>query len=1167
MGEGSWIGLGALVAALVVVSVTSCLILNHRVTSIYADSIRVSRNWSDRVTRYVELRGRASAVAEPIQEMAQSQSPDPADATRRMIIAKADFDAAVRLARAEMNDTRLTAFAPLLDRIEQHMNAASMAGQAKIAALADHNLGASTLQGAAVDDELAGLNRDVTEITTRARALQNAEMETQLGRVRGFAFWQNTLYWLVGPALLVALAGAGLQARVLYRTIRVREQSEQTLRLRMVAVEAAQDAIVITDAAGRIEYVNPAFTRCTGYEAAEVVGKMPSVLRSGRHDAAFYSELWQTITTGNVWQGEMVNRRKDGSLYNEEMSITPVRDAGGAIIRFIAIKRDVTVQRKSEAQRNWLATFPELNPCPVAEVDIDGRIHFLNPAAKQLLRGSERHPMDHPWFQDWAPVVQALTDGQTNVVRDVLVGDRWYQQMIYAAAVSKTIRVYAVDITERVRNDEAMRRTQGELEATAISLRGQTRLLRSILDHIPQNVFWKNRDSVYLGCGAKFAGLAGLKSPQDIVGKSDYDMPWGHTDADTYRAGDRKVIESGQASLHVEETQLTADGSQIYIQTNKVPLHDADGRVVGVLGIYEDVTERKHAEDALRRDETRQRALLELSQKAELSADDVSRYAMESGIQLTGSKIGYIAFMNEDESVLTMRYWSKTAMDQCAILNKPIVYPVKDTGLWGEAVRRRAPVITNDYAAPNLAKKGTPHGHVKLVRHVSIPVFDNGRIVAVAGVGNKETDYTPGDVTQLTLMMDGMWSIIRRKEAEAALAQSEAQHRLLLDSTAEAIVGVDAEGRLTFCNPASLRLLGYERAEDLLGKSFHNLAHHTDADGHAIPEESCRLLQALHVGKGVHVDDGIFWRADGTSFPVEVWSHPQAESGQVVGAVVTFLDITDRKRNEAMEHERTALSQAVNAMEHVIGIVAHELRTPLAGLRAISELLLDHDLRQTSDFEGFLTSINQETIRMADTVNGLLEAARINSGRATWDWGDVDLNAVGQGAIATVDPLVDSSQVVLELQVTPPDARMRGDANAISRLLVNLLGNARKHTAHGHIRLRINRISDLGNQWAEISVGDSGEGISPAIAHKLGEAFALNSGVVGANHVKGTGLGLAICKAIVAAHGGTIRVHSTVDAGTTVTVRLQAALPGPAQERVHVDFIDGRNPANTGVTK
>ena len=112
-----------------------------------------------------------------------------------------------------------------------------------------------------------------------------------------------------------------------------------------------------------------------------------------------------------------------------------------------------------------------------------------------------------------------------------------------------------------------------------------------------------------------------------------------------------------------------------------------------------------------------------------------------------------------------MHSWSKTAMDQCAIIDKPIVYPIETTGLWGEAVRQRQPVITNDYAAPNPLKKGHPEGHVQVTRHMNVPIFDDQRIVVVAGVGNKEEPYDDSDVRQLTLLMQGMWRLIQRREA------------------------------------------------------------------------------------------------------------------------------------------------------------------------------------------------------------------------------------------------------------------------------------------------------------------------------------------------------------------------------------------------------------------
>ena len=192
------------------------------------------------------------------------------------------------------------------------------------------------------------------------------------------------------------------------------------------------------------------------------------------------------------------------------------------------------------------------------------------------------------------------------------------------------------------------------------------------------------------------------------------------------------------------------------------------------------ITESKRAEEELHLNESRLEALVTLGHMTSGSLRDITDFALEEAIRLTGSTIGYLAFMNKDETVLTMHSWSKTAMAECRIADKPFVYPVESAGLWGEAVRQRKPVITNEHLAPNPLKKGHPEGHVRVTRHMNTPVFDGGRIVAVAGVGNKEGEYDRADVRQLTLLMEGMWRLVQRKrlekEQEELIAKLEAQN-------------------------------------------------------------------------------------------------------------------------------------------------------------------------------------------------------------------------------------------------------------------------------------------------------------------------------------------------------------------------------------------------------
>src|ERR1019366_1966055 len=140
------------------------------------------------------------------------------------------------------------------------------------------------------------------------------------------------------------------------------------------AIRQAAEAIVITSATGKIQYVNPAFTKMTGYRPDEVIGHLPSILKSGVQDPAYYEHLWKTILAGRVWRGELINRRKNGTLYTEELSITPVLSAAGRTSNYIAIKQDVTEGRAAEAARQFLAAITESTEDAVVGSTLEDRI-------------------------------------------------------------------------------------------------------------------------------------------------------------------------------------------------------------------------------------------------------------------------------------------------------------------------------------------------------------------------------------------------------------------------------------------------------------------------------------------------------------------------------------------------------------------------------------------------------------------------------------------------------------------------------------------------------------------------------------------------------------------------------------------------------------------------
>jgi PAS domain S-box-containing protein len=212
----------------------------------------------------------------------------------------------------------------------------------------------------------------------------------------------------------------------------------------------------------------------------------------------------------------------------------------------------------------------------------------------------------------------------------------------------------------------------------------------------------------------------------------------------------------------------------------------------------------------------------------------------------------------------------------------------------------------------------------------------------------KATSFQPSDryqsATELTRAVED-WLSDELVRSEAALRESEAQIRILLESTAAAIYGVDLTGSCIFCNPACLRILGYQEPRDLLGKSLHYVIHHHRVDGREYPLEECRIHVAFREGRGTHVADEVLWRADGTSFPAEYWSYPVRREGQLVGCVVSFLDITERVtlERELLEAKETA-TRASRLATTALQDVRRQMRLSLDEVAVVTANLQEKEL-------------------------------------------------------------------------------------------------------------------------------------------------------------------------------------------------------------------------------
>ena len=236
--------------------------------------------------------------------------------------------------------------------------------------------------------------------------------------------------------------------------------AEASLRLRDSALRAAADAILITDLKGRIEWANPAFFALTGYEEEEVLGKTCHLINSGKHPAEFFQNLWDSILAGNVWNGEMINRRKDGTLYHEDSSITPVKNLSGELTHFIAIKRDITLQKESQREIEKLAAFPGLNPNPIVTFTAAGDLSYVNAATEELavLADCGIPQLLPPNLEEL--IQQCLASGRSSERQETGVGKRTISWSYFPIVDQQIVHGYGTDVTERLLLEDQFRQSQ-----------------------------------------------------------------------------------------------------------------------------------------------------------------------------------------------------------------------------------------------------------------------------------------------------------------------------------------------------------------------------------------------------------------------------------------------------------------------------------------------------------------------------------------------------------------------------------------------------------------------------------------------------------------------------------------------------------------------------------
>lgn len=341
--------------------------------------------------------------------------------------------------------------------------------------------------------------------------------------------------------------------------------------------------------------------------------------------------------------------------------------------------------------------------------------------------------------------------------------------------------------------------------------------------------------------------------------------------------------------------------------------------------------------DERRINEIRLNSLLKLSQTQDKSFNELLDFGLEEAIRLTESEIGYIYYYNEDTENFTLYSWSKSVMTQCAIIEKQTIYQLEKTGLWGEAVRQRKAVITNDYSAQNRYKKGYPEGHVHLIRHLNLPILINGKIVAVIGVGNKGTDYNEEDVTQLQLFMEGLWNIAERIRIEEQLRNSEEKFRTVADLTSDWEYWIAPNMDILYCSPSCKLLTGYSQDDFMRnGNLIKSLVHPKDENSYY---DHIEQMESANI-ESAELTFRIKTKSRQEKWIWHVCRPVFSSAGDYLGRRVSNRDITDKKHSElSLIKSNREIKKLNEEILNMLKIMSHDIRSPLLSMFATLKLL------------------------------------------------------------------------------------------------------------------------------------------------------------------------------------------------------------------------------------
>ena len=421
-----------------------------------------------------------------------------------------------------------------------------------------------------------------------------------------------------------------------------------------------------------------------------------------------------------------------------------------------------------------------------------------------------------------------------------------------------------------------------------------------------------------------FANAIGKNSVEELVGKTYEELfvnPQNTETSQNYINNELKALKlRAEEYVESEETIVYPDGNKHIFSARWFPLFDSNGTVVATGNISTDITSFKKAEEEILLRENRLRGLVDIMRSRPNTVRELLDTALTEAINITESKIGYIYYYNEETKLFTLNTWSKEAMEGCDVVEPQTIYELEHTGVWGEAVRQRKPIVLNDFQAPNPLKKGLPDGHVQLYRYMTLPLFSRDEIVAVVGVANKDSDYNENDLLQLSLLLDSVWTATEQKRIEEELRNSEKKFRGLFENSLSAVslheIILDEDNNLVDfifmeVNEAFEKQTDL-KAADVLGKKASDIYP-------GIEKSSLLKMFAQVVLTGVSVDLEKFIE------PVDKYYRISAYKLEKLQFVTVFQDVTERKKAEKELKEKKSLLQSIiNILPGILFVIDTE---------------------------------------------------------------------------------------------------------------------------------------------------------------------------------------------------------------------------------------------------